>query len=285
MEGPISLKIIALIGGFSLISRSSGDIAVVFDVAGTMLRMYRVAKEISSGRLLERVVTSDLIMEKAGRALIVPQADPRKVMDCPPDFPIGAIISDREDSLQVSCSSTPVTREEALQVLRSSSATMADIQDVSRAARSRCPGGYQTTGMIIDADLGVVSYAISTSGKPFPGLQDVLNEMGRLGIEVFVASGDSMGSLDWLTRLGLRRDHIYPISTPARKAEVVRELKESFKKVIMIGDGLNDLLALQAADVGVLTVQQDSHPPKSLLLAADRVIVDIAELPGLVEVV
>ena len=48
------------------------DLAVVFDVAGTILRMYRVAKEISTGCLIEKVITSDLIMEKPGRALVVP---------------------------------------------------------------------------------------------------------------------------------------------------------------------------------------------------------------------
>lgn len=270
---------------FILRSRSTGDLAVVFDVAGTLLKMYRVAKDIESGRLLERIVTSDLIMEKDGRALVVPQVDPRRVMACPPDAPIGAIIYNREECVEVSCWSTPVTREAALEIIRNSKARMADLQDANRAARSRCPGGYQTTGMIIDADLEEVSYTISTAGQPFPGLENVLKEIDRLGAEIYVASGDSRGSLGWLTQLGIQPDHIYPVSTPTGKAEVVRRLKEAFKKVMMIGDGLNDLRAMQAADMGVLTIQQDSHPPKSLYSAADRVIEDIAELPGLVEAV
>jgi len=33
------------------------DLAVVMDVAGTMLRMYRVAKDIEMGVILENVVT------------------------------------------------------------------------------------------------------------------------------------------------------------------------------------------------------------------------------------
>jgi Cu+-exporting ATPase len=41
------------------------DLAVVFDVAGTILRMYRVAKDLSSSRLIENVITTELIMEKA----------------------------------------------------------------------------------------------------------------------------------------------------------------------------------------------------------------------------
>jgi len=45
----------------------SGDLAVVMDVAGTILRMYRVAKNISRGDILEKVVTWELIMKKRVR--------------------------------------------------------------------------------------------------------------------------------------------------------------------------------------------------------------------------
>jgi len=36
---------------------------VIFDVAGTMLEMYRVAKEISQEGLLEGIVTMELVMD------------------------------------------------------------------------------------------------------------------------------------------------------------------------------------------------------------------------------
>jgi Cu+-exporting ATPase len=69
------------------------------------------------------------------------------------------------------------------------------------------------------------------------------------------------------------------VADPRQKQEIVVSLKERYRKVIMVGDGLNDLYALRAADTGVLTVQQDSHPAKCLFDAADMIIKDILQLP------
>ena len=44
----------------------------------------------------------------------------------------------------------------------------------------------------------------------------------------------------------------------------------------MVGDGLNDILALRAADVGVMTIQQGDVRPNKLKDAADIVIKDIS---------
>ena len=57
-------------------SKMCKDLAVVMDVAGTILRMYRVAKDIEKGVIRLNVVTWELIMEKKGRVLVVPQMDP-----------------------------------------------------------------------------------------------------------------------------------------------------------------------------------------------------------------
>jgi Cu+-exporting ATPase len=50
----------------------------------------------------------------------------------------------------------------------------------------------------------------------------------------------------------------------------------------MVGDGLNDLYALKAADLSVLTVQQDTRPALELCQVADEIIRDIQELPEIV---
>lgn len=259
------------------------DLAVVLDVAGTMLKMYRVAKDIPRGLIIEKVVTWELIMEKKSRALVVPQIDPSKVASCPPQELVRTLIDGRENSIEISCSSTPVSREEAIRVIQRSHARMADIQEVYRAVRARCPNKYQTTGMIIDVDLEEIAYAISTGGTPFPGLKGVLKDIEAMGADVYVASGDSMRSLAHLADLGIRSDRIYSVADPRRKREIVIGLKDKYSKVVMVGDGLNDIYALEAADLGILSVQQDSRPAPSLLQTADEIMRDIIELPGLLK--
>jgi soluble P-type ATPase len=261
----------------------SGDLAVVLDAAGTMLRMYRVAKDLRSGLLLEKVVTWELIMEKSGRALVVPQMDPDFLALYPPDEPLGSLFKGREDCVEISCSSSPISREQAVAILLRSKAKVSDLQEVNIAVKARCPEKYQTTGMIIDEDLQAVTHVLSTGGTPFPGLCSVLREIESLGADIYVASGDSMRSLANLKDYGIDLDRVYPVASPRRKQEIVIKLKERYGSVVMVGDGLNDLYALKAADLSVLSVQQDTRPASKLARAADEIMRNIKELPEILK--
>lgn len=258
------------------------DLAVVMDGAGTILRMYRVAKDIEKGIIMEGVITWELIMKKKGRALVVPQMDPEIISSFSADDRLGRVIVGREEMLAISCSSSAIFREAALDIVLRSQARVGDLIEVHERVKSRCPGDYHTAGMIIDIDRHDVVYTISTGGAPFPGIKEVVSDLSMMGADVFVASGDSMRSLYRLQDLGIPLSQIYPVSSPIKKKEIVEGLKSRYRRVIMVGDGLNDIFALQTADLGVLTVQQDTRPAKELLSAADEIILDIRELPGVV---
>lgn len=255
------------------------DQAVVLDVAGTILRMYRVAKDIGRGLIIENIVTWELIMEKRGRALVVPQIDLDLLGSWRPESSIGDLIKGQDDAVEISCSSSPISKELALDILRCSRAKVADLQEVNGAVRAKCPENYQTSGIIVDEDLREVTHTIGTGGAPFPRLREVLRDLECYGADVYFASGDSMQSLSYLQDFGIDLHRIFPVADPRQKQEIVVRLKERYRRVIMVGDGLNDLYALRAADTGVLTVQQDSHPAQCLFDAADRIIEDIMQLP------
>jgi len=260
------------------------ELAVVMDVAGTILKMYRVAKDIEKGIILMNVVTWELIMEKKGRVLVVPQMDPDLMLSCPPDDTLGTLIDGREQLLEISCASTPISKLDAVRILGRSQAKVGDLVQVYQEVSARCPGNYITAGMIVDVELQEVAYALSTGGSPFPGLSDVLSSLKNQGADVYVASGDSMRSLAYLSEFGIDLSRVYPVSSPMQKKEIVVDLKSQYRRVVMVGDGLNDLYALRAADLGILTVHQVTRPTLKLRHDDDMIITNIKELPKILEV-
>ena len=67
--------------------------------------------------------------------------------------------------------------------------------------------------------------------------------------------------------------------SPHDKLNVIRELQAAGRKVMMVGDGLNDAGALQQAEVGVAVVEK-----VGTFSPASDVILDAAQLPRLAEV-
>lgn len=256
---------------------------MVMDVAGTIMRMYRVAKDISCGVILEKIVTGELIMEKAGRALVVPQIDPDLIISQNPNDPVGVLAKGREECIKISCSSGQISSEEALRILKRSPVKVRELQEACVMVKAKCPGDYRTAGFIVDLDLEEIVYALSTGGIPFPGFEEVLLVLESMGADVYLASGDSRRSLKCLADLGIDPSRINPVANPRRKKEIVVELKKRYGQVVMVGDGLNDIYALRAADLGVLTVEQHTRPSPRLVDSADAIIRSIRELPGVVK--
>jgi len=72
----------------------------------------------------------------------------------------------------------------------------------------------------------------------------------RQGIQVAMISGDAKAVAAWVAdELGI--DQFFAEVLPEHKADKVRQLQQQGKKVVMVGDGVNDAPALTQADVGV----------------------------------
>lgn len=72
------------------------------------------------------------------------------------------------------------------------------------------------------------------------------------GLEVFMATGDNRITAEKVAgEVGIDAKHVYAGVTPDKKNEIVKELQSKGKKVVMVGDGINDSPALAQSDIGV----------------------------------
>ena len=82
-----------------------------------------------------------------------------------------------------------------------------------------------------------------------------------------------------MTERQLGCDDVLALATPQRKAQLVRECQEQGERVLMVGDGINDAVALAQADIGVAiaTGTELAASAADVLLVTDRLMA-LAEL-------
>jgi Cu+-exporting ATPase len=261
--------------------------AVVFDCAGTLLEKYRVAKEIEGGMLLHQIVSLSFIGTRQDYVLAVFQLDvPKDLEGVPPDLSIADFLDIYNVDLVVVCSNVPVAKTTVLRaVARDAKSRVKDLVDVVDEVRKSCSASdFTGTAAIVDIEQGNIPYVLATCGELFESACPVIDELKRIGGDIYVASGDAKNTLYALAdRIDIPYENVRDIATPGAKEELVHELKEEYRYVVMVGDGINDIPALRAADLGVLTVQQKEERPATLYEAADLVIKDLALLPGILK--
>lgn len=112
---------------------------------------------------------------------------------------------------------------------------------------------FQAQGLTVlyvfkDRELqGLLGFATET--RPEAGR--VLGQLRRLGVQrIMLVTGDEEASAGQLVReLGL--DGHFASAMPEEKADLVEEAAATYGPVLMVGDGINDALALTRAHVGV----------------------------------
>ena len=117
------------------------------------------------------------------------------------------------------------------------------------------------------------SFAFENSLRP-----EVAQLISQLGdrFDLALLSGDNEREAAEFQKLFGKRAVLYFNQSPSDKLNFVRELQQHGRKVMMVGDGLNDAGALKQADVGVAIVEQ-----VGIFSPASDVILDAAELPRL----
>jgi len=147
------------------------------------------------------------------------------------------------------------------------------LQDQNSAANENCPqgqeGGAATIGLSENSAATKAAQEFSAQGKtPLAfargkkllgviAVSDTIKEdsaaaigqLRSLGIKTVMLTGDNQKTADYLARLA-GVDQTLAGLLPGQKAAAIESLKKE-GKVAMVGDGINDAVALTAADVGI----------------------------------
>ena len=264
------------------------SVAVVFDSAGTLLNTYRVAKDIRNKKLLPGIETTTLTFSSPDRVLVVLPVHSKDMINTPAETLLSEYLIQHDTGFGVSCTRKITTAEEIGDVLYNDKmARVGDLQECIRNVWTVCKAESIVTlnsGAIINMAYGAIEFAITAGGWPFDGAKETITSLHRMGVPTFIASGDRVTKLEKMAdHLGIPRDRVYGVATPTVKAQIVSDLREEYDKVLMVGDGINDLGAMKNADIAILTIQQAGDRPEELYAVADYVVKDVSAVLPIVQ--
>ncbi|QCK14701.1 heavy metal translocating P-type ATPase [Mangrovivirga cuniculi] len=109
------------------------------------------------------------------------------------------------------------------------------------------------------------------------GIDDLFDQLSKMKYDLSVLSGDNDNEKSNLADLSGNKAELHFNKKPDQKLESVIDLKKSGKKVLMVGDGLNDAGALKAANFGLAVTDQTT----SFTPASDAIVIgkNLSKLP------
>jgi len=255
--------------------------AVVFDNSGTLIERYRAMKDLRTGVICDFISSLDVVDCDSKRALVVLQTDPSKcIINAKPNQTIYEFIMRNKIDFDISYCAFDIEKKELLKAIENDRTPVSDIQDTIKAVIEKkynvqiCSG----SGFIVNIEKKKIEFTITAGGKIFQEVLDVIKKLKKRKIDIFVASGDRKGSLEELAKfIGIPKKNVFGTANPKRKRDIIKELKKKYQ-VMMVGNSVNDVLALNEADIGVLTLQQKENTSEKVYDAANVVINNIEEI-------
>ncbi|BDC36388.1 MAG: HAD family hydrolase [Candidatus Methanoliparum thermophilum] len=257
--------------------------AIVFDSSGTLVEVFRILKDLDNNLFIYNVSSTYLVSKKDTCALIAIDED----IDWILSQDSNKLISSLDLDFKVSCSSSKIMEDLIYNALkRDKRAKLLDIKElVDKVYPVHKKIYYINVGIIIDVSRreNTIHFLVGSSGKIFKNVF-LLFESLKKDFDIYIATGDTRRSAIKLANiLNIDSSRIFSLATPVIKEKIILDLKKEYDTVIMVGDGINDLLAFRAADLSILTRQQDQKVPSILIKSADHVVLDMLQIPKIIE--
>lgn len=122
----------------------------------------------------------------------------------------------------------------------------------------KADGAFESMSQLEEAGKTAMLVAVDRKYAGMVAVADTIKETSKeavarlkaLGIQVIMITGDNERTAKAIaSQVGI--DHVLAEVLPEGKANEVKKLQESSKKVAMVGDGINDAPALATADIGM----------------------------------
>jgi len=122
--------------------------------------------------------------------------------------------------------------------------------NISKLEKPSKEAEQQGLSVIYVAEDGKVIGILTVENKQKENVEAVINGLREEGVKEFIlVTGDEKYSAQAMAdRLGFNKCHYSVL--PEQKADIVADIQQ-YHKVTMIGDGINDVLALAKADLGI----------------------------------
>lgn len=138
-----------------------------------------------------------------------------------------------------------------------------------------------STGAVSVASRGETHVAIDgkyrgcfySAGRLRPEVEPMIRDLRKRGYELALLSGDNEAERSRFEAVFGSGAPLHFHQSPIDKLEFLRNLKSRGRRVLMVGDGLNDAGALKQSDVGIAVVEDLTafSPASDVILPVDRI--------------
>ena len=264
----------------------TSELAVVFDGAGVLYAPFRIIKDMGRGvtkRSRRSGLTCTDRLEKGAMVILRTDYGETLEREDPSKF-LSNVIKEKKIENKVIYKEKGISDREVTEaILRDKHVKLGDVHETMSFLRKCDILPVIGVGLIVDMAKGAIKYVIAGGINFFPGTRKLLSALHKLGVTTFVSSGDRIERDEIAVYLpDVPPENIFGMQKPEDKRDLVMRLKAKHK-VMMVGDDINDYLALLEADIAVLSLQEEADRPGKLFEIADFRIKDIGEVKDVIE--
>lgn len=236
---------------------------MVFDKSGTILKPCRVAFDIKRRKLLYHVNTLKLVKDVDGYLLNI-EGELEKIKSGRPSLKLSCAFSKALPKIEENM----IFERDVLEAL----------EKVEREANIHCNSEIGTCIALILNNNGEPLYAVGLGGRVYEDFKNILNEI-RAKSDIFIATGNcKKATLKFAKKLKIDKRFVICNASPKEKMEFVRMLKPFYAYVVMVGNDVNDLMAMKEADVSIFVNREGGD----LNHDVDYIINSLNDLPKII---